>query len=384
MDNNEKKQSRRTILLTVGCGILATAGIIFFILGLLKFNDAKRASRVIYVDTPFDPAGEEAEENAKVDLVYAQMMFEDKNQVIERVNLTDDVNERTYIGERIYAYEREYVNEYGQQWFHEILWASNDDYVKRFTGDHFVGYAFNVEGKAVEYVQSKEHPLVLNAYIMDFESNNGATSFFTSDDEYFNELYAHYTHTEYDPENLQLFRIGLYVALEQVTVTPAVDDSSVDFLVFSPRDKYDYDDMPGEWGWRNDNSKEKPVYDSYALIPDYFFPAGDDYSKTYVQSKNGYYGSASGYSSNNDDMNEFYIGYISSGNKVTEFKDILLNNGWALEGDEYVRDESGYKDEVLGKYTYHVKLSYVSADDKPSFEKGVMLVDHSRTWEPVE
>ena len=131
MDNNEKKQSRRTVLLTVGCGALATAGIIFFILGLLKFNDAKRASRVIYVDTPFDPAGEEAEENAKVDLVHAQMMFEDQNQVIERVNLVDDINERTYIGERIYAYERGYVNEYGQQWFHEILWAPNDDYVKR-------------------------------------------------------------------------------------------------------------------------------------------------------------------------------------------------------------------------------------------------------------
>ena len=225
MENNEKKQDRKTILLTVGCAALATAGIVFFILGLLKYNQAGRVKeKIIYVEPDYDPHGDEAEENAKVDLVEIQMLFEDKNQLIEHVNLTRDISESTYLGNSVYAYEYEYVNQYGQQRYEELLWAPDDTKVKRYVDERFVGYSYYKDSGAFDYIQSKQYRVDLDAYELDFESNSGATSFFTTTDAAINELYAFYTHQEYDPEVSKLYHIGLYTALGQFTITPDKQD----------------------------------------------------------------------------------------------------------------------------------------------------------------
>ena len=392
MDNNEKKQSRRTIFLTVGCGALATAGIIFFILGLLKFNQASRyKEKIIYVTPEFDPTGDEAEENAKVDLVQAQMMLEDKNQLIERVNVTKDISEATYLGEDLYAYEFEYVNEYGKQRYSEILWAENNNMVKRFVGGHFVGYTFNVDDKAYDYVQSKQLRFNLNAYTLDFESNNGATSLFTSSDESINEFYAHYTRQEYDPENLQLYHIGLYIGLGYITITPEVGvQADVDFLVIQARDHGDYDDMPDEWGFNDNRYASEPQYSEYARIPYYFLIGEGQYAKYYVQPKNGAYGYMNNYHPSDnyeDDMWEWYLGFVATGDTREDFiQNALTTRGYTYDSvnDEYTTTEEGWRGTVLVKYTHHVKVSYKPASETPSFQSGLMLIDSSRTWEPVE
>ncbi len=393
MDNNEKKQSRRTIFLTIGCGALATAGIIFFILGLLKFNQAGRVKeKIIYVTPDFDPTGEEAEENAKVDLVEAQRMFEGKNQLIQRVNIQKDIEETSYIGEVVYAYEYQYANDYGIQTYSEILYAKDDTLVKRFVNGRFAGYTFNVTGEAYNYVQSKQHRFVLDAYKLDFEAYSGASSFFTSSDEAINELYAFYTHTEYDPENLQLYHIGIYTALGYVTITPEVENpAAADFVVISPKEVGDYDDMPYEWDFQNDKDRETPRYEDYARIPSSFLIGEGQYSKFYVQPKNGAYGYMTGwnpYDNFEDSMWEWTLGYVATGDTREDFiQNALTSQGYTYdeEADEYTATlENSWRGETFVKYTHHVKVSYVAASETPSFENGLMLIDSSRTWEPAE
>ena len=391
MDNNEKKQSRRTILLTVACGALATAGIIFFILGLLKFNAASRVKeKIIYVEPEYDPKGEEAEENAKVDLVEIQMLFEDKNQLITHVDMERDIEEATYMGENLYGYEYEYVNQYGQQTYRELLWAPDDTRVKRFVDERFVGYTYFKDDGAVDYVLSKQHRVDLDAYTLDFESNSGATSFFTTDDAAINELFAFYTHQEYDPENNQLFHIGLYTALGQFTITPDVEDQSlVEFLVVEPRDHDDYDDMPNESAFRNKQSLEVPEWDNYANVPDFFLPGEGGYAKLYIQPKNGLYGWGNSYSNTADDKQEYKIGFVGDGCTVDDYvARALTPNDYALVDGEYIhkytdwRTINGVSTQV--EYTHHVKVSKVDAADTPTFKNGILLVDSHRTWEPVE
>ena len=382
MELDEKRLNRRTILFSIVGGVILTASIIFFVIGLLALNNAKKNSKVIYVyvDEPFDPKGEQAEENAKVDLVHAQMMFENQDQLVSHVNLTQDIEEESYLGKDIYAYEYQYVNSYGKQYYTEVLWAENSDYVRRFTGSAFAGYAYNVEGKAYEYVQSKQYRLDLNAYVLDFESNSGANSVFTTTDASINEMYAHYTHTEYDPDNLQMFRVNLFTALQQVMIMPDVDNpAEVDFLMVQPKHPGSYDDMPGEWLFNNYRDRERPNYNDYADIDYNLLPDGADYKKIYVQPKNGAYGSVSYYTITEDDRNEFYIGFIDSGDKTTEYGQMLLDSGWTLNDGVYEYPTSSWVDGVQVQYKKTIKLSYQTAEERPAFEKGVFLVDHSRT-----
>ena len=393
MDNNEKKQNRRTILLTVGCSALATAGIIFFILGLLKYNQAVRyKEKIIYVTPEYDPQGDEAEENAKVDLVYAQEMLEDKNQLIQRINIQNDIEETTYIGKDILAYEYQYVNEYGRQTYSEILWAENDTFVKRFVSGRFVGYSFNVNGEAYNYIQAKQYWLELDAYELDFESNSGASSFFTSSDASINEFYAHYTYQEYDPENLKTFHIGIYATLGYITITTESENQAADFLVVQARREGDYDDMPNEWDFENYRYNTNPSYDDYARIPGYFLIGEGQYAKYYVQPKNGAYGHMTGYSPYDnfeDNMWEWYLGYVATGDCRDDFiQNALTTRGYTYdeEAGEYVGDlGTGWREEgVQVRYTHHVKVSYVAAADTPSFQDGLLLVDSHRTFEVIE
>ena len=391
MENNEKKQDRKTILLTVGCAALATAGIVFFILGLLKYNQAGRVKeKIIYVEPDYDPHGDEAEENAKVDLVEIQMLFEDKNQLIEHVNLTRDISESTYLGNNVYAYEYEYVNQYGQQRYEELLWAPDDTKVKRYVDERFVGYSYYKDSGAFDYIQSKQYRVDLDAYELDFESNSGATSFFTTTDAAINELYAFYTHQEYDPEVNQLYHIGLYTALGQFTITPDNQDPSlVEFLVVEPRSEGNYDDMPCESAFKNKQAVEIPEWDTYASVPDFFLLGEGGYAKLFIQPKNGLYGWGAGYSNTEDDKQEYTIGFVGDGCTVEDYvPNALTSHGYTLSGDEYISTYNGWR-EIDGvskqvTYTHHVKVSKIDASETPSFKNGILLVDSHRTWEPVE
>lgn len=389
MDNNEKKQSRRTIFLTIGCGALATAGIIFFILGLLKFNQAGRVKeKIIYVTPDFDPTGDEAEENAKVDLVEAQMMLQDKNQLITRVNIQKDINEETYLGKDLISYEYCYANEYGTQTYAEILWAENDTLVRRWVNGAYVGYTFNVSGKAYDYVSEKQYWLNLDAYTLDFESNSGASSFFTTSDASINELFAHYTYQEYDPENLKTYHVGIYNALGYVTVTPESENpASEDFLTIEAKDVDDYDDMPYGWDFNNEKYNTNTDYYNYAKVPDYFLLGEGQYAKYYVQPKNGAYGYMSGYNPHDnfeDGMWEWTLGYVATGDTREEFiQNALTSHGYTYDeeaGEYTIVLGVDWRRELSVTYTHHVKVSYVAATDTPSFENGLMLIESSRTW----
>ena len=382
MDNTEKKETRRTIFLTVGCGVLLTAAIIFFILGLLKFNQSGRViekEKIIYVEPEYDEKGEDAEENAKVDLVKVQMMFEDKDQLVEYINVDRDIDEVTYMSDDLYGHEYEYLNSYGEQTYVELLYAADDNYVKRYIGNNFVGYTYKGEGGAFNYVLSKQHRLTLDAYTLDFEAYTGASSFFTTSDAEINELFAHYTHKEFDAENLKEYQVGLYPSFNYVTIMSKESvEGETEFLTVSPREHHDFD----ETYWEKDGvdlSAATPNPYAYANIASFMLPSDEAYSKYYVQPKNGYYGYGNGTSFSADTKEEYIIGFVDTGDKTAEYAQILLDNEFVLEGEEYRYTYNGWDmgHEVI--YTEIVKLSYVASADTPSFESGLMLVDHSRT-----
>ena len=383
MDNTEKKETRRTIFLTVGCGVLLTAAIIFFILGLLKFNQSGRViekEKIIYVEPEYDEKGEEAEENAKVDLVKAQMMFEDKDQMITYINVDREINEITYMSDDLYGYEYEYLNSYGTQTYIELIYAENDNYAKRYIGNNFVGYTYKGEGGAYNYVLSKQHRLTLDAYTLDFEAYTGASSFFTTSDAEINKLFAHYTHKEFDAENLKEYQIGLYPSLNHVVIMSKESvEGETEFLMVSPREHHDFDDTYWEKGGI-DLSATTP-YTGYARIASFMLPTDEAYSKYYIQPKNGFYGYGNGTNFKADVYEEYILGFIDTGDKTADYAQILLDNGFVLDGEEY---KYTYNDWEMGQefiYTEIVKLSYVASEDTPSFESGLMLVDHSRTKE---
>ena len=386
--DNEKVQKRRTILLSVAGAAVLTASIIFFILGSIKFARAKSTTTILYVDPPYDPKGEEAEENAKIDLVQSQKMFEGMNQYVQRTNLTTGVHEDSYMGEGLFAYEYRYVNDLGEQVYRECIWAENDDYVRRFVGSRYVGYTFYGVGKAYEYVESKQHLLKLDAYELDFDSCSGTSSFFTTADPKINELYASFTHQEYDPSHNQILYIGLYPDLKQVMITPDKDSSDVDFLLFSPRDVDDYGDMPCESAYRDHRYDTTPNYTYYANVDYALLPAVDpDFQKYYVQPKGGAYGEENGMNPdilNDQYKNEFYIGFVDAGDKKATYGTYLIEAAYAYDSvnDEYTKSYEGYLGEQHGTYTVHVKLSYKTAEEVPAFEAGLLIVDHSRTFIP--
>ena len=392
MEKTEKQQNKRTILFSIIGGVVLTASIIFFVIGLIALNAAKKAKTTyINVSEPWDPKGEEAQENAKVDLVLAQMMFEEKSQVVQRRNFYFDIEENTYIGPVVYGYDFEYVNQYGTQRYSEVLYAENDDYVKRFVNGNFVGYTYNVEGKAQEYVQSKQHPLMLNAYQLDFVSNSGANSVFSTESDEMNELWAAYTRTEYDGTNNKLFYVGICADLGYVTVTAESENpAQEDMLLFQPVENYDYDEMPKSLDV--DLGATTIYYYNYATVPYYLLPGGEDYGKYYVQPKSGAYGSTSNFTPSEEDKQHFSIGFIVTGNKLTEYGDEhILPYGWTEDTPEtdpedddivlarhFYRTETMTVNEVEVTFKYKIRLSYQTAEDRPSFEKGVMLVEHSR------
>ena len=378
----ERKENRRIVILSILGSAILLASILFFVFGLLAFSSAKNAPGeiiYIYTDEPFDPRGDQAEENAKVALVQMQKAFENKDQAAQRINFYLDIDEKTYMGEDIYAYEYQYVNDFGDQEYTELLYAEDDNYVRRFVNAGFVGYSYNKNGSAKEYIASKQHRLVLDAYSLDFESYSGANSTFTTSDASVNELYAFYTRTEYDENNLRLFHISLYNALNYVTITPDTSKpEEVDFLIFQPKSEPDHD-VPGYWMYQNDKDRPQPNCSNYANIPNYLLPSDASYQKCYVQPKNGAYGNERGFWPTDDSRQEYIIGFVDTGNKIDEYiTDVLLANSWVADGEYYSQETYGWVDGHDVTYKLLIKLSYLPASETPSFENGLMLVEHSR------
>ncbi len=394
MERTEKEQNKRTILFSIIGGVVLTASIIFFVIGLIALNAAKKTKTTyIYVSEPWDPKGEEAQENAKVDLVVAQMKFEEKSQVVQRRNFYLDIDEDSYIGPDVFGYEVQYVNQYGEQRYAETLYAENDNYVKRFVNGNFVGYTYNVEGKAREYLHSKQHPLVLDAYNLEFVSNSGANSVFSTASDEMNELWAAYTRTEYDGTNNKLFFVNIYADLGYVMVTlDSENPAQEDFLLFQPVDNYDYDEMPKSLEVNDFSTTTINAY-NFANVQYYMLPGSGDYVRYYIQPKSGAYGSNGSFSPSEEDKEHFTIGFINTGKKFAEYGDTyLVPNGWTYDGAEtaedddeveiarnYSRTETRYiSAEETITFKYKIRLSFDSAEDRPAFEKGVMLVEHSR------
>ena len=260
--------------------------------------------------TYVDPTGDEAEENARIQLAEAQIKLDSGLVFAEYNDFYLDYRENYYMSEDAFGYEYEYINQYGYQRYTEYLYACNSSYVKRFVNGVYVGYTYNHEDGARDYVRSKQVMLDLNAYTINFYSNNGHNSIFKSDSDKLNELFARFCHKEYDPENKLDFFINIYPELGQIIVTPDVSDADElrivtyefpndddDHYGSDPINVYSYDfqynrdryEIPN---YRCQNQSDK----AYANVPDYLIPTeGNEYSKCYVQPDSGIYNPSSVY-----------------------------------------------------------------------------------------